>query len=262
MVYPTTLCNTCTVSECHHPLNATNPSTNPSVKGSSTPFLCRIFQWGKRFGTQYLPVPSSSSPLPQLQPHWHGLVAIPRNQDCDTQVLPPVCWYLLISLAPLCLVVHLGDRLEVSATSPYFHLKGCLDTHEPCVPNPHTETFDPIMVISLAIFSIVALTPCIILISITIPYTSWLLRVPGSSSLWPLHCQSQLHSLHSETDYVVLLPQVSWSHSDCLPGSVLLLWLCLTGCCHELRVHYPQVITQVVCGTMQLLMKPIKEEIS
>ena len=55
---------------------------------------------------------------------------------------------------------------------PDFHLKECSDTYELNVPNPHIKKFDTILVMPLTIISVVALTPGIILISITIPYTS------------------------------------------------------------------------------------------
>ena len=50
---------------------------------------------------------------------------LPRNQGCDTWVLLLVCWYLLTSLAPLNVVVHLGGQFEVS-TTPQFPYKGVL----------------------------------------------------------------------------------------------------------------------------------------
>ena len=87
---------------------------------------------------------------------------------------------------------------------PNFHLKGCSYTHVSYVPSPHIEKFGPIMVTSLTIVSIVALTPCIMLISITIPYMYQLPRVVGCSSLWPLHCHSQLCDFLSQIHDVVL----------------------------------------------------------
>ena len=63
-----------------------------------------------------------------------------KDQGCDTWILLPVCWYLPMSLAPLHLAAHLRrQRLEAPATSPNFHLKGCLDTYELNVPNPLIE---------------------------------------------------------------------------------------------------------------------------
>ena len=52
-------------------------------------------------------------------------------------------------------------------------------------PTLTLKTFDPIVVTSLMIISIVALIPGIMLISITIPYNSQLLRVAGCGSLCP-----------------------------------------------------------------------------
>ena len=80
----------------------------------------------------------------------------------------------------------LGCRLEVSATSPQFPFEGVLRHSQALSPTLTSKTFDPIAVMSLMIISIVALTPDIMLISITIPYTSLLLGVTGFHSLWPL----------------------------------------------------------------------------
>ena len=116
--------------KCPHPQDTTHPLSNSSVEGSSTPFpvqnlsVCR-----QRFGTQYPPVPSPPPPSTTTIAI-SSQVAIPRDQGCDTRILPPVCWYLLASLAPLHLVVHvLGVHWRCLLPPPNFHLKGCLDTH-------------------------------------------------------------------------------------------------------------------------------------
>ena len=114
---------------------------------------------------------------------------------------------------------------------------------------------------SLMIVLIVALTPGIMLISTTIPYTFQLLRVAGCSFQWPLLCHSQLCNFLPETQNAVLSLQLSHSHLDSLPRSVLLLWLSLMDCCHELRVHYPHIIILEVDRITQLFAKPMKEAI-
>ena len=155
-----------------------------------------------------------------------------RGQVGGTKYLPPIS-------------IYRGAQTLTSLMSPTLTLK----------------TFDPISVICLTIILIVALTPGIMLISITMPYTSWLLRVTGCDSLWPLHCHSHLHNLLSQTHNAVFPLQLNKSHLDCLPASVLLVLLSLMGCCHKLRIHYPHIIIQVVHGIIQLLVKPMKEVI-
>ena len=115
--------------------------------------------------------------------------------------------------------VSLGAGWSHLLPSPNFHLKTLTS---PISPTLILKTFDPIMVMSLMIVLIVALTPRIMLISIIIPYTSWLLRVTGCGPPWPLHHHSQLcnllsdwhcHPSHPTAPISLILP----------PGSVLLL---------------------------------------
>ena len=93
------------------------------------------------------------------------------------QVLPPVFWYLLSSLAPLHWVVHLmGQVGGVCYLPPISIWRGSWTPTSLMSPTLTSKTFDPIMVTSLAVVSIVALAPCIMLVSITISY---LLTVKG-----------------------------------------------------------------------------------
>ena len=83
-------------------------------------------------------------------------------------------------------------------------------------PTLTSKTFNPIVVTSLVNISYFALTPGITLISITIPYTSWLSRVTGCHFLWLLNHHSLLHILLSQTHNTVLPPDsanVIWSPS-------------------------------------------------
>ena len=95
-----------------------------------------------------------------------------KDQGCDTQILPPVSWYLLTSLSSLHFAAYLGNRCEVPTTSPQFPFKGYLGTHELNVPNLTSKTFNPFAVTSLIIVSIFTLTSGIMLICITILPTS------------------------------------------------------------------------------------------
>ena len=96
------------------------------------PHFCTKSPSESRFWTQYRPVPSSPSPLPQPWPHWHDQVAIPRDQGCDTQILLPASWYLLTSLASLHLVACLRGQVGGAHYLP-------LLTHKLNLPNPHIK---------------------------------------------------------------------------------------------------------------------------
>ena len=106
------------------PQDITYPLSNSSVEGSSILYLYGITQWGQRFGTQCPPVPSSPTPIPWWQSNWYGQVAIPRLQGCDTQILPPVCWYILTSLASLHLFAHFREKVGGIHYLPLVYIKG------------------------------------------------------------------------------------------------------------------------------------------
>ena len=120
--------------------------------------------------------------------------------------------------------------------SPNFQLQGCSDIHKPYLPNPHIKNIwfncahvphhcfhcclDPLVFLPLfqfltppdcqGLLVVVLCGPCMNTCSCAICS----LRLTMISPLW-----------------------LSWSDSNSLPRPVLLLWLSLTSCCPELRVH-------------------------
>ena len=134
-----------------------------------------------------------------------------------------------MSLVPLCFAAHLGSSLEVPTTFPRFPFKGLLGHSQAQCPQTSYHTFNSFAVTSLAIVSIFILTPGIMLIYITVSFTSQLLRVTGHGSLRFLYCHLQLCNLFNQPHNFIFPLCLSHSHSDTFPGSVLLLWLSHLG---------------------------------
>ena len=119
-------------------------------------------------------------------------------------------------------------------------------------PTLTLKTFDPIAVISLVIVFFVALTPSIMLIFITIPYISQLLKVTVCSSLWPC---TTTHSCGNCSIRLIMPSFTSnWAY---------LIWTLSTLALTQPYglVHYPHIIIKVVHGITQLLAKLMKEAI-
>ena len=153
-----------------------------------------------------------------------------------------------MSKVPLHLVVHVRGKV---GGVPYFPPPISILRHVWTLPGPMppTLTAETFYLMAFALFAIsltVAIIHCIVLISIPIPSIPQWSKIAGCGSLlWPLNCHPQLCNLSFQTHDVIFPLQMSQSHLDSLPRYVLLFRLSHTDCCHELRIHYPQVIIQI-----------------
>ena len=137
----------------------------------------------------------------------------------------------------------LGGSLGLSATFPLFLFKGVL-RHSWALCLQPSQWKHTITLHSHFPWLVRLLPPPLILLWFLFPF---LLFSNGqgcarcSSLMWTLKHHPQLHDLFFWTCDVIFPFQLNWSHSDSIPGSVLLLRLSIPGHCQELRAHYPLV---------------------
>ena len=139
---------------------------------------------------------------------------------------------------PGCLSREAGWRCPTASPNLF---KGVL-RHLPGLmpPTLTAETPYPTAFVILVTILTVAITPCIVLASISISSVpQWLRLARCGSLLWLLHHHPQLHNLFFQTHDVIFTLCLSQYHSDSFPESVLLLRFSLIDNCNMLRVHYP-----------------------
>ena len=130
-----------------------------------TEYLSEGRDWDQVSTSAIISTPSTTTIASLAWPSSHT-----KDQGCDTQIMLPGCWYLLTSLALHHLVVHLGGAGWRCPLPPLISVQRGAQTLMSSMSQTLTsKTFDPIVVMSLVFLSIVALTPGIMLISITIP---------------------------------------------------------------------------------------------
>ena len=216
-------------------------ATNPQLKDPQPRFWAERFSQGRDLGPSILQ-------CHHLYPFCHKSSLISCAKELGL-------WYLGSAIG-LCILTNVPGSPPPGSLSwgagwmcllPHtnFCLK-FLDNPRPYDPNSHSRTFFP------SVFPFFMTVDCYLCLLYCFGFYFYFFHSPMVEGCqmwffgWPLNCHPQLCNLFFQTCNVIFPLQLTWSHWESLPSSVLLLWHSFMGHCHKLRLHYHQVIVEIV----------------